>query len=86
MPPLWGLGVVVRVFYKHAAPLGLKTCPSVLPPSVFYPVNPLIMGNPDSDNVHMPPLWGLGVVVRVFYKHAAPLGLKDSQVPLTRGI
>ena len=25
MPPLWGFGYLVcRVFYKHAAPLGLK--------------------------------------------------------------
>ena len=40
------------------------------------PCNPLIRIIRDSDKEHLSPLWGFKTFVyRVFYKHAAPLGL-----------
>ena len=85
--PSGALGCLVcRVFYKHAAPLGLKAESNWLPRqrwsrwgsvSVFNPCNPLIRVIRDLDKCYMSPLWGFGYLLCcVFYKHAAPLGLK----------
>ena len=98
MSPRWGFGCLVYpVFYKHVAPLGLKTrflslcalCVSAVN-FLLITYHELFTCRPSGAlvvwcipfSINMSPLWGFGCLVYpVFYKHVAPLGLKDPKSP-----